>query len=292
LTLKKTTAELLVNENAALAESPIWDHRYGRLVWADISKNIIWRTDISNGISEKQHLNQAIGCVAPHGKQGYVMAGGNGFFAINKLGEELTLINRAFDSHHQKFNDGKVDPQGRFWAGSACLDGTEVEGSLYSIDENHSVTTAFGGITSSNGFDWSADGRFFYYVDTAAGGIDVFDIDEETGAFIKRRRFVDIPGTLGLADGLTVDAEGCVWLAIWYAGGIFRYAPSGELIEKVNVPVCRTSSCVFGGDKMSTLFITTAKGREQSNFPTENEAGAIFAIETEAQGQVRSSYHG
>lgn len=292
MTVKETTADILVNEDADLAESPIWDHRDGKLIWSDISKNIIWRTDISNCSSQQQILNQPIGCVAPYKENGYVFAGGNGFFEIETFGQNPTLINTAFENKDCKINDGKIDRHGRFWAGSACI-GTDKElGFLYCLDNDRTSHGVFGGITASNGFDWSPDGRFFYYVDTAAGGIDIFDVTRESGEFQKRRRFVDIPFSLGLADGLTVDNDGCVWLAIWYAGAVYRFAPTGELMEKISVPVCRTSSCVFGGADMRTLFITTAKGGNNKNYPTEEMAGSVFAIKTNTSGQIRPGYLG
>lgn len=286
------TAELIANENAALAESPFWDNRTGQLVWADISNYAIWRTNIETGISEKQTLDQPIGCVAPYNEKGYVFAGGSGFYQIEEFGKEPTLIGRAFTNDVEKLNDGKIDQNGQFWAGSGCQDGQTGKGKLYCLDRGRKIHEIFGGVTASNGFDWSPDGRLFYYVDTAARGIDVFDVTPETGKLIHRRRFVDIAAELGLADGLTIDEEGCVWLAIWYAGTIHRYSPDGALIGQVSVPVCRTSSCVFGGTQMQTLFITTAKGRKNSPHPTENLAGAVFAVETNTRGQIRPGYLG
>ena len=292
MAIRETVADIVLDEDAEIAESPIWDHRHGKLIWADISKNVIWRSNISDGSSERHSLNQSVGCVALHQENGYVIAGDNGFFAIAALGDEPSLIVNAFEDSDQKLNDGKVDSQGRFWAGSACSDGTQAKGALFCLDKDRSSRAAFGGVTASNGLDWSQDGRFFYYVDTAAGGIDVFDIAADSDRLLRRRRFVDIPIGLGLADGLTVDIDGCIWLAIWYAGSVHRFAPTGQLIEKVTVPVSRTSSCTFGGADMQTLFITTAKGMENSKYPTEAMAGAIFAVETNTAGQIRPGYLG
>lgn len=292
MAIKETTAELVLDERAEIAESPLWDHRYGRLVWADIYRNVIWRSNVGDGCSEKQRLDQPIGCLAVHRDEGYVMAGGDGFYAIGKLGDEPVLIASAFDDSRQKLNDGKVDPQGRFWSGSGCRNGVRAKGALYCLDRDRSSRTIFGGVTASNGFDWSPDGCLFYYVDTAAGGVDVFDVGRDSDELLRRRRFVDVPPETGLADGLTVDIEGCVWLAVWYAGAVFRYAPTGRLIAKVTVPVCRTSSCVFGGDYLQTLFITTARGGEDRGRPIETPAGGIYAIETDTAGQLRPGYLG
>jgi L-arabinonolactonase len=292
LMMKDTAAEILLNKDAVIAESPVWDHRHGKLVWADISKNIIWRSNISDGCSEKQVLSQPVGCVAMHRDNGYVIAGDAGFFSIAALGDVPSLVTTAFDDRIQKLNDGKVDPNGRFWAGTGCVGGHRAKGALYCLDRDRSSRMVFGGVTASNGFDWSPDGSYFYYVDTAAGGIDVFDVGQGTGELQRRRRFVDIPPELGLADGLTVDVDGCIWLAIWYAGAVHRYSPDGKLIETISVPVSRTSSCTFGGTDMRTLFITTAKGVEESSYRVESIAGAIFAVETNTSGQSRPCYLG
>jgi len=176
-----------------------------------------------------------------------------------------------------RFNDGKPDPWGNFWAGTMAWD--EQNGppcGLYRLAPDGAVTELFGGVGLSNGLDWTDDRRLFYYADSLAGGVDVFDTDPDTGALSGRRRFVSVSG--GLPDGLTLDAEGGLWLAVWGSGELRRYTPDGRLDTVVSLPVSQVTSAAFGGDGLRTLYITTARENfTPADLAAQPHAGDIFA---------------
>ena len=157
-----------------------------------------------------------------------------------------------------RFNDAKCDACGRLWAGTMPLFKEPAPvGKLYRFDGISRQQTMLGGIGTSNGMAWSADGKTMYYIDTGARGVDAFDFDEEGGMISNRRRIITVDN--GWPDGMTIDAEGMLWVAIWGGGEVRRYDPeSGECIGKVMVPSKNTTSCCFGGEKLDTLYITTS----------------------------------
>jgi sugar lactone lactonase YvrE len=186
-------------------------------------------------------------------------------------------------------NDGKVDSRGRFWAGTMAGDHTPAQGSLYRLQRSngaYEVSPMVGGITIANGLDWSPDNRILYYVDSATQRIDRFDFDAESGTLSNRRPFVEIPAAEGLPDGMTVDAEGCIWLALFRSGSIRRYSTAGKVIMEVKVPVALVTSCAFGGSGLDELYITTARHRlspaEALEQPT---SGGLFMCRPGAVGR-------
>ena len=182
---------------------------------------------------------------------GFALAGPDGQ-DLRRLGE--FTVDRAV----VRFNDGKPDPWGNFWAGTmAWQEGSGQPCSLYRLSPDGAVTELFGGVGLSNGLDWSDDRKTFYYADSLSGGVDVFGTDPDTGALSGRRHFISVPG--GIPDGLTLDAEGCLWLAVWGTGELRRYTPDGRLDTVVRLPVSQVTSAAFGGADLSTLYITTAR---------------------------------
>jgi sugar lactone lactonase YvrE len=155
-------------------------------------------------------------------------------------------------------NDGSCDASGRFWAGTMALDERPGAGTLYRLSGDGHVETVLRPVTISNGLDWTDDDERMYFVDTATGCVDVFDFDAAAGAISNRRTFVRIAPEQGAPDGLTVDAEGCVWVSLWGGGAVHRYAPRGTLECVVRLPVTHPTSCAFGGNDLRELYITTA----------------------------------
>jgi sugar lactone lactonase YvrE len=175
-----------------------------------------------------------------------------------------------------RFNDGKPDPWGNFCAGTCAW---QEQGappcSLYRLSPDGAVSEIVGDVGLSNGLDWSDDRRSFYFADSASGGVDVFATDPDTGTLGRRRRFVTVGG---VPDGLTLDAEGCVWLAVWGSGELRRYTPEGELDTVVRLPVSQVTSAAFGGADLSTLYITTARENfTPADLREQSHAGDIFA---------------
>src|SRR5262245_48959493 len=180
-------------------------------------------------------------------------------------------------------NDGKCDALGRFWAGTVGVreDGLAAAGAgpLYCLETDGSVRRVLDGVSLSNGMDWSTDGRTFYYVDSLDAGIDAFAFDGESGTISGRRRLVDLelPPEVAFVDGICLDADGGIWAAIWGTGEVRRYTPAGELDTAISVPVTQPTSCVFAGDALDVLVITSARrGLSPERLEREPHAGSVF----------------
>jgi sugar lactone lactonase YvrE len=192
-----------------------------------------------------------------------------------------------------RFNDGGCDPAGAFWAGTLSYDGTPEAAALYRLDPDGRANEVLGGVTNSNGIAWSPDGTRLYYVDTGRGSIDELQLDRATGDVVGRDTVVRVPPADGLPDGLTVDAAGHLWLALWGGGCVRRYAPDGELQQVLELPVERVTSVCFGGSRMDELFITTARdGLSPDELATQPLAGSIFRCRTGVVGLPPMSFAG
>jgi sugar lactone lactonase YvrE len=288
--MNRYAAELLANPGAAVGECPVADGLEG-LFWVDIPAGIIWRTDIASGRSVRHGDSRPIGAVGRRASGGLVFAAGGSLYGLQKFGGTAIEIARAFEDAGLQFNDGKADPWGRFVAGGACVDGSRARAALHAVNCDRSVVQLVTGVTMSNGLDWTTDRRRFYYVDTPTQRIDVFDVDPETGTLSGRRPFVEIPSKLGLPDGLTVDTEDCVWLAVWGGSAVLRFAPDGRQVAHVELPVSCPTSCTFGGDDRATLLITTAACYDGKG-PAEPNGGAVFAASVAAAGQPARAFRG
>jgi sugar lactone lactonase YvrE len=176
-----------------------------------------------------------------------------------------------------RMNDGKADPQGRLWCGTMGIDDPQPEGALYRLDGDWSLRTELTGLTIPNGIGWSPDAATMYFTDSTWSRIDRFAYDVDAGTLSDRRTFVDIRPELGLPDGLTVDEDGCVWVAIWFGAAVHRYTPDGELDTVVRIPALQATSCVFGGSDRRDLFITSASFRlTVQQLEDHPRAGRVF----------------
>jgi sugar lactone lactonase YvrE len=171
-----------------------------------------------------------------------------------------------------RMNDGKCDRRGRFWAGTIAEVHEPGAGSLYRLDADHRAVQVLTGVTTSNGLDWSPDGSTMYFIDTHAHGVDAYDFDEATGEIHNRRRLIDIDPEVGLPDGMAVDAEGGLWVALYDGRAVHRYSADGVLEGRLELPVSLVTSCAFAGPELADLYITTAADRH----PDEPLAGAVF----------------
>jgi sugar lactone lactonase YvrE len=183
-------------------------------------------------------------------------------------------------------NDGKCDPAGRFLAGTMTLDRTPGASTLYQLDRNLRITPLLGGLALSNGLGWSPDGGTFYFIDTPTRRVDAFDYDIATGSLSNRRIFVDLQHTPGAPDGLSVDAEGCLWVAMARDGAaVRRFGPRGETREVIEIPTAKVTSCTFGGPELDELYITTACfGLDEFQLADQPLAGAVFRVRLNVKG--------
>jgi sugar lactone lactonase YvrE len=192
-------------------------------------------------------------------------------------------------------NDGKCDSAGRFWAGTMAYDFTPGAAALYRLDRDFKVTTMVNRVTLSNGLDWTEDDRSMYYIDSLAHGIDAFDFDAREGTIGRRRRLVEIPSDSTaptgetVPDGMTLDAEGFLWVAVFGSSEVRRYSPLGDVDCIVRLPVCAVTSCAFGGEELTELYITSNVVFDDGREPL---AGAVFRCTPGVRGRPARVFAG
>jgi sugar lactone lactonase YvrE len=291
---RRLDAELLVDAQTALGEGPVWDEREGCLWWVDIMGKAVHQTDPATGEDRTIPVGQLIGAVALRASGGLVVAVSEGFAALDPQSGQMELLAPVeSDDPTTRMNDGKVDPAGRFWAGTMGVDHRAGAGTLYRLDPDRRVTAMVSDVTISNGLDWSLDGRTMYYIDTRTQRVDQFAFDAASGEIADRRPFITIREGAGSPDGMTVDADGHLWVALWNGWGVERYAPDGRLDLRIDVPAAEASSCTFGGPDLDVLYITTAQeGFPAGGMPDQPHAGGVFACRPGPRGRPPFMYRG
>ena len=280
-------AQLLVPAHNELGEGPVWDDQKHELLWLDIKRCCIWAYHHLTGGRIVIDLGQNIGSMAQRTAGGMILAMTTGIFLID-AGGDLQKLPDPVISPRARFNDGKCDPRGRFWAGTMNLfPGENHLGSLYCILPDRRAKCLLSGVSISNGLAFSADMSACFYIDTPSGKIDAFDIIELPDGFpdlINRRTIINVDvNHLGYPDGMTIDDQGFLWVAHWGSGVIGRYDPvSGEISGKVSIPVKAATSCCFGGSGRRTLYITSS--REGMSPDEEINAGNLFSVHLPVAG--------
>jgi len=240
-----------------LLESPVWDDRRGALWYVDIPTGRVLMWTPLSGAIRTWSFGAPLGSLALCDDGTLVLAGESSLRHWDPDTDTLRVIARVTHAAPgDRMNDSGCDPQGRLWTGSISASRTPTA-TLYRLDEQ-GLVPVLTGVTNSNGLDWSEDGRLMYYVDTATRRIDVFDFEATTGAITHRRPFVAIDPADGKPDGLTVDAEGHLWVALWGGGCVHRYAPDGSRDRVLPVPVPNPTSVAFGGPDLEDLYVTAA----------------------------------
>lgn len=219
-------------------------------------------------------------------------AGEDGFSLLSPETGDVRLVARVeAERGENRMNDGKVDPAGRFWAGTMAHDEEEGAGSLYRMDTDHTVHRVVAAVTISNGIDWSPDGRTMYYIDTATRRVDQMEFDNSTGTVRSRRPLITLGSSEGYPDGMTVDSDGYLWIALFDGWGVQRYAPDGRSDRRIDLPAAQVTSVAFGGDDLDELFITTG----QENFPAggkrdQPHAGSVFRCRPGVKGRLGNRF--
>jgi sugar lactone lactonase YvrE len=277
---------------AELGEGPRWDPRHDELLWVDCVRGQVHRFDPATGRDAALTVADRVGAVAWRVAGGYVVAAGAGFAVVDAAGAVGAIVAVGPEPPGAVMNDGACDARGRFWAGTASCDGRPTAG-LYRLDAGGGVRRQVAQVRMSNGIGWSPDHTWMYHVDSAERGIDVFAFDVDDGTLGARRRLVDVAAGLGIPDGLTVDADGCVWLALWGSGRVHRYTPRGTLDRELRVPVTQVTSCTFGGPGLEVLYVTSARGGlDVDQRRAQPHAGAIFAVVPGVAGLPSHGYAG
>ncbi len=301
--------QALTTEPDGLSESPFWHPQDNRLYWVDIPGRRLARVVVeglqAQGAVEYWPMAQEPGCIAPVQGGGLVMALRDGIYLAKTWGGPLQpLVAAPYNTTQLRFNDGKCDAQGRFWAGSLYEPKDQTLGVLYMLD-GQGLHAMQAGVTTANGLAWSPDGRTAYWADTAAHQVRAFDFDETSGQLSAGRVFQqmtskpagwawgDAAAYGGRPDGAAVDAEGCYWSAQYEGGHLLRLSPSGQVLAEVRTPVpCPTMPC-FGGPDLKTLFITTSRqGRSAQELAQYPGAGCVFAMRVEVAGLAVNFYRG
>lgn len=262
-----------------VGEGPIWHPDEQALYWADIGGNQFFRLTPTTGELQTFDTEQQIGCLALHEAGGLILAMRNGIYHW-QAGAVTLLISSEKLGAANRFNDGAVDRAGRFWVGTA----SEIpENALYCLDVDGSFRVAETGSIISNGIGWSPDNTIMYYSDSGgSGSVYAYDFDLVSGALSNRRTFLPPTGTPAVADGLTVDSEGCLWIAFWDGWRVERRAPDGSLLTRIDMPVQRPTSCVFGGPNLTDLYVTSAG--VDCDRTEQPQAGDLFRLCTDSTG--------
>lgn len=284
----------VLDARAELGEGPIWDPEGQQVIWVDILKGLVHLFDPAASSDRTIAVGQPVGAVALRRSGGLVLAMRDGFGLLNLATGRADLIAAVeADRPANRMNDGKCDPAGRFFAGTMALDEKAGAGTLYRLDRDRSVRPVLRGVTISNGLDWSPDNRLMYYVDSPTQRVDVFDYDVATGSFTTRRPFVQIDPSVGAPDGLSVDAEGGVWVVLWGGGAVHRYAPDGRLDRRITVPASNPTGCTFGGPDLMDLYITSSTmGLSRDRVSSEPHAGGLFRCRPGVAGRRSHQFAG
>ena len=280
-----TAAEMLMKPLAHHGEGPVWVPRDESLYWVDMLAGDVLQQD-GHGKIARHHISSVAAALRPRAGGGLVVAVERGF-AVVEPDWTVRELPETFADKSVRMNDGGCDPQGRFYCGTMAYDAAPGAATLFRLDPDQSVHIVLTDLTVSNGLAWSPDGSTVYYVDSATQRIDAFDFDGATAAFENRRTAVKIDPRLGSPDGLTVDAEGGLWVALWGGAAVHRYAPDGRLDEVIELPTSQVSACTFGGQGLDQLFITTSALRLEGS---EELAGAVFVAEPGVAGLPASCY--
>ena len=289
-------AEVVHAAEAGLGEGCVWSPLENLLIWVDIPDQAVHRFD--HGTGQPVGLwryTETVSNAAPRTDGGLALGLGSSVALTDRLGAIETVIELPGEPESNRTNDGAVDPRGRLFQGtmSHTAPGSPVA-SLHRVDGDGTVRRVLSDVMISNGIGWSPDQATMYYIDTPTFRVDRFDYDPGTGEIEGRRPFITFDGSAGVPDGMTVDADGCLWVAMFGGYQVQRFSPDGEQLETVATPGApQTTCCCFGGPDLDTLYITT--GLEPiAGVSTEGEpnSGALFAADVDAVGMPTNLFAG
>ncbi|WP_416730925.1 SMP-30/gluconolactonase/LRE family protein [Fictibacillus sp. JL2B1089] len=288
-------AELVLPAKASLGEGPCWDSGQGVMYWVSILDKKVNIYDPHSHQNREIQLDQMVGTVVPRESGGVVVALQNGFFFLDLNTEKLTpIVDPEQELPENRFNDGKCDPFGRFWAGTMSLSEEAEKGSLYCLDHDLHVEKKRENLTISNGLAWSPDQSYMYLIDTPTKKVTRFQYDLQTGHIQNATEVISFPDGVGAPDGMTIDEEGMLWIAHWGGAQVSRWNPeTGEQLYSIPIPSLNVTSCTFGGENMDELYVTTArKNTSAENLERFPEAGGLFKVRPGVKGMPSYSFKG
>jgi sugar lactone lactonase YvrE len=285
--------KLILNTHSVLGEGAIWDEKRQVLYWVDIDPGLVHIYDPITQKDRSISVGQSVGTVVPRQSGGLMLAVRNGFMTLDVETGETSLI-AAPPNHNpdNRFNDGKCDPAGRFWAGT--METPEQKGALFRLDTDLSLHKMLDNVGCSNGIVWSLDKTTMYYIDTNTKKIDAFTYDDATGEISNRHTIITVPLSHGEPDGMTMDAEEKLWVAHWNGSCVCRWDPiTGELLQKIMLPVSLATSCAFGGPNLDVLYITSASTElSPEELAQQPAAGGLFSCRPGVKGLPSFSFRG
>lgn len=292
-----TDVQCVIAAGAQLGEGTFWDTAGQALWWVDIFANTLHRFDPATGAQQSYATPEAPGCVATRVGGGLVLTMTSGFFFFDPRQRVFeAIVDPESDLSATRFNDGRTDRQGRFWSGSMVIDVAAQPNkiaALYCLHADLSCRRVLEHIGCANGLAWSPDGRTMYHADSHTSLIRAWDFDPSTAEIDNERIFVDLALIKGIADGATVDAEGCYWVTIPFQGRLLRFDPAGVLMRTIELPCDIPTCCEFGGPDLDVLYVTSAvlnrTARELANQPL---AGGLFAIDVGVRGLPAAPFAG
>lgn len=297
-----TATPVLTVPPAVHGEGPTWDAARQELLWVDIERGQVRRATVApDGVLAEVAVSRGgrtVGMVVPAARGGWLLGADGGFTHLAVDGTATVLVELAGEGGDApdgtRLNDGAVDPAGRFFGGTMGFDERPGAGSLYRVDLDGAVHTVLTGLTVSNGIEWSPDGRTVYLADSGVATVRAWDYDPDTAAMTGERVVLDLSDDdAGAPDGLTVDDEGCLWVAVWGGGQVRRYSPTGELLARVDVPASQTSSCCFAGPDRDLLVISTStQGLDDTARAAQPHAGRLFTARPGVTGPPAGVYRG
>lgn len=282
------------NTTSSLGEGPLWHDSQDTIYWVDIEERAIHRHWLMNRQTETITMPERIGCIARRSRGGLVAGLQSGFAFVDFNDNTVTpIVDPEPQQPDNRFNDGKCDAQGRFWAGTMDTSMRHANGVLYRLDEDSTAHAMDDGYGITNGPAWSPDGTVMYHNDSKARTVFAFDFDLKHGTIANKRVFRQLAEHDGFPDGLTVDSEGAIWLAHWGGSRVTRFLPNGNLDRVIEMPVSQVTSCAFGGRNLRTLFITTASlGLSADELAKQPLAGRLFSVELDVAGLPANPFAG
>jgi len=289
--------ELVLDAKARLGEGAVWDASRRLLYWVDIEGHEVHVFDPASRSDRAYAVGDTVGTVVPRARGGVALALGRAFATLDLESRKLTVLGEPEAEkvrRGNRFNDGKCDPRGRFWAGTMAVSEAGGAGGLYRLDPDGRIHRMLDGVSISNGIVWSASADRMYYIDTPSREVAVFDYDDASGAISNRQVAVRFPADHGWPDGMTIDAEGRLWIAEWDGGCVSRWDPAtGRLLQRIGLPASRVTSCAFGGPGLDELYVTTAWTRlDPDRRSAQPLAGGLFRVRPGVKGVPAAAFAG
>lgn len=285
------SVDLALRINAEVGEGPLWDSDAQELIFIDVTQGEIHRFSPVKKRVYSLNIGIHIGAVGLMDDKRYIAAVRDGFATINNSTGEISYVERVLDDEGIRFNDGKCDPFGNFIAGTMRYEPAMGTAQLYSLDSSGHVKSLLSGVGLSNGLCWDANGEKLFYIDTSTRQVALFHYDQELGIVGERKVIYEFAQGSGSPDGMTIDLDGNLWVALWGGSRVAKISPKGKLISELPLPVSQPTSVIFGGRNFERLFITSARYKlSEETLNNEPLAGSLFVADVGVSGREEAKF--